>query len=126
LAEAIEIGTTRLEMAAALPHRSWEAIRKKIAQVHGKGIKVPETGFLAPSDTILDYLEAHPEAAGAMPFAILENYSRQIPQNKKHHCSGCSNARFNVAALMMNAVSVAEFIGMPALSSSHTYKSSMG
>ena len=77
LAEAIENGATQLEMADALPHRSWEAIRKKIAQVHGKGIKVPETGFLAPSDTILDYLEAHPETATTMPFAILENYSRQ-------------------------------------------------
>ena len=77
LKEAIENGVTQLEMAAALPHRSWEAIRKKIAQVHGKGIKVPETGFLAPSDTILDYLEAHPETATTMPFAILENYSRR-------------------------------------------------
>jgi hypothetical protein len=64
-------------MATALPHRSWEAIRKKIAQVHGKGIKVPETGFLAPSDTILDYLEAHPETATTMSFAILENSSQQ-------------------------------------------------
>ena len=75
LAHAIETEATQLEMAAALPDRSWEAIRKKIAQVHGKGIKVPETGFLAPSDTILDYLEAHPETAGTMSFAISKNYS---------------------------------------------------
>lgn len=77
LEEAIENEVTQLKMAAALPHRSWEAIRKKIAQVYGIGIKVPETGFLAPSDTILDYLEAHPETATTMPFAILENSSRQ-------------------------------------------------
>ncbi len=82
LKEAIENGVTQLEMAAALPHRSWEAIRKKIAQVHGKGIKVPETGFLAPSDTILDYLEAHPETATTMPFAILENYSQRRRSKK--------------------------------------------
>jgi len=75
LAQAIENGVTQLEMAAALPHRSWEAIRKKIAQVHGKGIKVPETGFLAPSDTFQDYLKAHPETAGAMSFSILKNSS---------------------------------------------------
>ncbi len=73
LEKAIETGATQLEMAAALPHRSWEAIRKKIAQIHGKGIKVPEMGFLAPSDTFLDYLEAHPETATTMSFAILEN-----------------------------------------------------
>jgi hypothetical protein len=75
LAEAIENEVTQLEMVAALPHRSWEAIRKKIVQVHGKGIIVPETGFLAPSDTFLDYLEAHPETATTMSFAISENYS---------------------------------------------------
>ena len=73
LAYAIENGATQLEMAAVLPHRSWEAIRKKIAQVHGKGIKVPETGFLATSDTFLDYLEAHPQTATTMSFSILEN-----------------------------------------------------
>jgi len=72
LAEAIEIGTTRLEMAVALPHRSLGEIRK----VHGKSIKVLETGFLVPSDTILDSLEARSSAAGAMPFAIIENYPR--------------------------------------------------
>jgi len=75
LAHTIEIGATQLEIAAALPHRSWEAIRKKIAKVHGKGINVRETGFLAPSDTLLDYLEAHPETAGAMSFAISKNSS---------------------------------------------------
>lgn len=85
LAQAIENGVTQLEMAAALPHRSWEAIRKKIAQVHGKGIKVPETGFLAPSDTFLDYLEAHPETAGAMSFAISKNYSRRIRTRRPWH-----------------------------------------
>lgn len=77
LAEAIENGVTQLGMATALPHRSWEAIRKKIAQVHAKGIKVPETGFLAPSDTIQDYFEAHPGTAGAMSFSILKNSSQQ-------------------------------------------------
>jgi hypothetical protein len=77
LKEAIENKVTQLEMAAVLPHRSWEAIRKKIAQVYGKGIKVPETGFLAPSDTFLDYLKDHPETATTMSFAILENLSRQ-------------------------------------------------
>lgn len=38
LARAIETGVTQLEGAAALPHRSWEAIRKKTSQTHGKGI----------------------------------------------------------------------------------------
>jgi hypothetical protein len=77
LAEAIENGVTQLEMAAALPHRSWEAIRKKILQIHGKGIKVPETGFLAPADTIQDYLAAHPEAAATMSLPISANWSPQ-------------------------------------------------
>lgn len=75
LKEAIENEVTQLEMAAVLPHRSWEAIRKKIAQVYGKGIKVPKTGFLAPSDSFSDYLESHPETATTMSFAILESSS---------------------------------------------------
>ena len=78
LAEAIENGVTQLEMAAVLPRRSWKAIRKKIAQVHGKGIKVPETGFLAPLDTLLNYLEAHPlGAAVTETLPISENWSRR-------------------------------------------------
>jgi hypothetical protein len=48
-------------------------------------IKVPGTGFLAPSDTTLDYPVAHPETAETMPFAILRNCSPQIPRNEKLH-----------------------------------------
>jgi DNA invertase Pin-like site-specific DNA recombinase len=77
LAQVIERGATQLEIAAALPHRSWEAIRKKIVQVHGKGITVPEAGVLAPADTYQDYLEANPETAGAMAFVVLKNSARQ-------------------------------------------------
>ena len=77
LGKAIETGATQLEMAATLPHRSWEAIRRKIAQIHGKGIKVLETGFLAPSDTFLDYLKAYPETATTMSFSILDCLSQR-------------------------------------------------
>lgn len=34
LAETLETGATQLEMAAALPQRSWEAIRKKLLHMH--------------------------------------------------------------------------------------------
>ncbi len=74
LNQLIENGATQLEISAALPHRSWEAIRKKIVQQYGTGINIPETGCLAPSDTYWDYLEANPETARAMSFSISGHY----------------------------------------------------
>lgn len=98
LKQVIKTEATQLEIAAVLPRRSREAIRKKIAQVHGKVVIVPETGSLEPSEKILDYLESHPDTAAAMSFAILENCLRQLPQNMNYHCSGVSVARFYVSA----------------------------
>lgn len=57
-----------------------------------------ETGFLASSDTILDYLEAHPETVTTMPFSISANLSLQSPQNEKLH----RLRRFNLALLNPN------------------------
>jgi hypothetical protein len=74
LTEAIEYRRTRLETCAALPHSSWEATRNRIAQVHGTDIKEPETGFLAPFDTIPDYLKITLKLRG-VAFRNLENYS---------------------------------------------------
>ena len=65
---------------------------------------VTETGQLEDGERIAYYLDRVPSAAGAMTFAILENYLPQIPRNKERHRSGGSSTRLNIAALLMNAV----------------------
>jgi hypothetical protein len=75
LAERLDAGATQLEIAAALPDRTWEAIRKKIVKLRGPGFDVPETGQLENGETIADFLERNPEAAGAMSLLISENCS---------------------------------------------------
>jgi hypothetical protein len=77
LAERLDAGATQLEIAAALPNRTWEAIRKKIVKLRGPGFDVPETGQLENGQTIADYLERNPEVAGAMSLLISENWSRR-------------------------------------------------
>jgi hypothetical protein len=77
LEELVQRRATQLEIAAALPVRSWEAIRKKIVQLHGDSSMVTETGQMEDGERISDYLERHPSAASAMPFLILRNYSPQ-------------------------------------------------
>lgn len=79
LAERLDAGATQLEIAAALPDRTWEAIRKKIVKLRGPGFDVPETGQLENGETIADYLERNPEAAGAMSLLISENCSPRRP-----------------------------------------------
>ena len=66
---------TQLEISAALPVRTWEAIRKKIIQIRGAGIEIPESGHLQNGETIYDYLERDPSAAGAFAFLISDYYS---------------------------------------------------
>lgn len=61
---------TQLEIAAALPVRSWEAIRKKIVKLHGDSSMVTETGQLEACERIGDYLAREPTAAAAMAFLI--------------------------------------------------------
>jgi hypothetical protein len=85
----------QLEIAAALPVRSWEAIREKFVQLHGDSSMVTETGQMADGERISDFLERHPSAAGAMPFLILRNYSRtSVLKEKKPQLR-----RFNLARL---------------------------
>ncbi|GIL14743.1 MAG: hypothetical protein BroJett038_34630 [Chloroflexota bacterium] len=73
----LDSGAAQLEIAAALPIRSWQAIRRKIVQLRGVGVEVPDSRHLEDADTIHIYLERHPSAAGTMPFLILTNSSRQ-------------------------------------------------
>jgi hypothetical protein len=77
LEQLLDSGATQLEIAAALPIRSWQAIRRKIVQLRGVGVEVPDSGHLEDTDTISDYLERNPSAAGTMPFLILTNSSQR-------------------------------------------------
>jgi len=77
LKEALDNRATQLEIAAALPVRTWEAIRKKIRQLRGKGVTVPETGYLSNQQRIGDYLNQNSETAGSMSLPILGYSSPQ-------------------------------------------------
>jgi hypothetical protein len=63
--------------------------------LRGPGFDVPETGQLENGETIADYLERNPEAAGAMSLLISENCSRPIPLSKESP----RLRRFNLALL---------------------------
>ena len=78
LEELLDRRATQLEIAAALPVRSWEGIRKKIVQLHGDSSMVAQTGQLEDGEQIADYLERNPLAASAFAFLISDYCSRQI------------------------------------------------
>jgi hypothetical protein len=78
LEELLERQATQLEIAAALPVRSWEAIRKKIVKLHGDSSMVTETGQLEDGERISEYLERNPEAAAAMELSFLDYSSPRI------------------------------------------------
>lgn len=65
-------GATQLEIATALPHRSWEKIRMRITRLRGKEFKIPETSYLQPNETIQDYIRQNPSAAITMELSFLD------------------------------------------------------
>jgi DNA invertase Pin-like site-specific DNA recombinase len=74
----LDQGASQLELCAALPHRSWAKIRKKITQLRGKDFKVVKPQVpMKQHETIEQYLERNPEQAVTMNFSVSENYSQQ-------------------------------------------------
>jgi hypothetical protein len=78
LAERLDAGATQLEIAAALPDRTWEAIRKKIVKLRGPGYVVPESGHLEDGETYEAYLSRELSVAGTMDFPTGGSLERQI------------------------------------------------
>lgn len=97
LKEAIENEVTQLETAAALPHRSWEAIRKEIRQLRGPGITVPETGYLSSQQRIGDYLIQNSGTAGSMSFSVSENWSQRRPTRTPWHQRRTSGSTYRAS-----------------------------
>jgi hypothetical protein len=98
------VRATQLEIAAELPHRSWQAIRLRIIVLWGPGVEIPETGQLDDGETFEDDLLRNPSAAGAMLFLISMNCSRQIRcYRESHRSGGYANPRFNVVALLVHS-----------------------
>ncbi len=85
LEELLARRATQLELAAALPVRSWEAIRKKIVQLRGDSSMVTATGQMEDGERISDYLKRCPEAAAAMEFSFLDYSSRRKSKKKPSH-----------------------------------------
>lgn len=79
LQELLSQRATQLEIAAALPVRSWEAICKKIVALRGDSSMVTETGQLKDHELISDYLKRKPESAAAMEFQFSGNLARRKP-----------------------------------------------
>lgn len=68
LDEMLTAGATQLEIAAALPYRSWQAIRRRIILLRGPGYVIPESGHLEDGETYEAYLSREPSVAGTMDF----------------------------------------------------------
>src|SRR5690606_37609764 len=68
LDELLTAGATQLEIAAALPYRSWQAIRRRIILLRGPGFLIPESARLEDGETYEAYLSRDPSIAGAMTF----------------------------------------------------------
>lgn len=73
LDELLKAEATQLEIAAALPHRSWQAIRRRIIVLRGPGVEIPETGQLEDGETFEDYLLRNPSTAETMALRPEEN-----------------------------------------------------
>jgi len=78
LENMLDEGATQLDLCAALPHRSWAKIRKKITQLRGKDFKVTKPHVpMKQHETIDQYLERHPEQAVTMNLSVSKNSSRR-------------------------------------------------
>lgn len=74
----LDQGATQLELRAALPHRSWAKIRKKITQLRGQDFKVVKPQVpMKQHETIEQYLARNPEEAVTMNFSVSENCSQR-------------------------------------------------
>jgi hypothetical protein len=97
LDEMLTAGATQLEIAAALPYRSWQAIRRRIILLRGPGFEIPESGHLEDGETYEAYLSRELSVAGTMDFPAGGSLERQIARNWKHDGSGVR--RLNVVVL---------------------------
>jgi hypothetical protein len=97
LNELLDRGAAQLELAAALPHRSWEKIRKRVTQMRGRSFIVPESGQMKAQETYADYLDRTDGSAETMAF--LSGVSLELPmaRNWKRQSSGVR--RLNVVVL---------------------------
>jgi DNA invertase Pin-like site-specific DNA recombinase len=77
LEQLVDEEATQLQICAALPVRTWEAIRKKIVKLRGNSAMVKDVGALELGETIHDYLARKPDAATALAMPILENSERR-------------------------------------------------
>lgn len=85
LNELLDRGATQLELAAALPHRSWEKIRKRVTQMRGRSFIVPESGQMKAQETYADYLDRTNGSAETMAFLSGVSLERQRPTRTPSH-----------------------------------------
>jgi hypothetical protein len=78
LDELLTARATQLEIATALPYRSWQAIRRRIILLRGPGYVVPESGHLEDGETYEAYLSRELSVAGTMDFPTGGSLERQI------------------------------------------------
>lgn len=86
LQNMLENGASQLEVCAALPHRSWAKIRRKITQLRGKDFTVVKPKVrMKQHETIEQYLERNPAQAVTMNFSVSKNYSpRRLKKMPSH------------------------------------------
>lgn len=99
LEKLLDEGADQIELCAALPHRSWAKIRKKITQFRGKEFTVERPQKpVGKNETFEQYLERHPDEAVTMNSSISGNSPRHNPENTERHRS----SRLNLAKIEAN------------------------
>jgi hypothetical protein len=79
LDELLTARATQLEIAAALPYRSWQAIRRRIILLRGQHFAVPQTGQLEDGETYEMYLTRDSSVAETMAFRDRGSLERRTP-----------------------------------------------
>ncbi len=69
----LDKGAGQLEIAAALPYRSWQGLRQKITALRGREFKVPGPRPMEDNETFIEYVDRNPSAAESMAFLISKN-----------------------------------------------------
>lgn len=80
LANLLDAGVNQVQICAAIPHRSWAKLRKKITQLRGANFKVGKPAVpMLPHETIREYVVRNPEQAVTMNFSVSSYWSPQTP-----------------------------------------------
>lgn len=82
LESLLDSGATQLQIASELPYRSWQAIRRRVTMLKGRGFNIPETGHLLDGETYQMYVNRTLSPAEAMEPLVEESSEQRRPRKR--------------------------------------------